>query len=104
MMTRTLISSLCLAAALLTGCASPRTNFYTLNVAAAPDATAPAMEAVAVGPVSLPALLDRPQLVVRTAPNRVEFLETHRWAEPLKSELPRVIAADLTRLLNQARV
>jgi uncharacterized lipoprotein YmbA len=37
--------------------------------------------------------------VVRLAANRVELLQQHRWAEPLKSEIPRVVAADLTRLL-----
>ena len=104
MMKHTLIAVLWLAAALLAGCSSPRTNFYTLSAVAAPDTAAPAIEPVTVGAVSLPALLDRPQLVVRTSANRVDFLESHRWAEPLKSELPRVIADDLTRLLNQSRV
>ena len=99
------ISTLCLTATLLSGCGfSPRVTNYTLNVAASPDTTAPALDPVAVGPVTLPALLDRPQLVVRTSTNRVEFLEAHRWAEPLKSEIPRIIAADLTLLLNQSLV
>jgi hypothetical protein len=99
------ISTLCLTAALLSGCGfSPKVTNYTLNVAASPDATGPAIGPVAVGPVTLPALLDRPQLVVRTSVNRVDFLETHRWAEPLKSEIPRIIAADLTLLLNQSLV
>jgi uncharacterized lipoprotein YmbA len=48
--------------------------------------------------------VDRPQLVVRVAANRVEILETHRWAEPLKSEIPRLIAENLRRLLGSSRV
>jgi hypothetical protein len=34
----------------------------------------------------------------------VDILEIHRWAEPLRSEVPRIIAADLALLLPQARV
>jgi uncharacterized lipoprotein YmbA len=41
---------------------------------------------------------------VRTAANRVDVLEFHRWAESLKSEIPRIIAADLDLLLKPARV
>jgi uncharacterized lipoprotein YmbA len=59
---------------------------------------------VAIGPVTLPDVLDRPQLVVRTAANRVDILEFHRWAESLKSEIPRIIAADLDLLLKPVRV
>jgi len=88
------------------GCGrSPAVTFYTLN-AMAPEATAPTTtpRAVAVGPVTLPELIDRPQLVIRVAANRVEILETHRWAESLQSEIPRLLAENLARLLRPARV
>jgi uncharacterized lipoprotein YmbA len=48
--------------------------------------------------------VDRPQLVVRVAANRVDILETRRWAEPLKSEIPRLIAENLGLLLESGRV
>src|SRR6185369_10877151 len=100
-----LTSALCLAVALLAGCSSsPRVTFYTLNVAATNEAPAPPLNSVAIGPITLPDLLDRPQLVVRTAANQVDILETHRWAESLKSGIPRTIAADLAILLKPARV
>ena len=108
------------------GCSrSPQVTFYTLESAATlrplapvpaafpaaaatpPGAAAPtpaALPAVAVGPVTLPEVVDRPQLVVRVAPNRVAILESQRWAEPLRSEIPRVIAEDLGRLLGSGRV
>lgn len=99
------ITTLCLAVALLAGCSSsPKVTFYTLNVAATNEASAPALNSVAIGSITLPDLLDRPQLVVRTSANRVEILETHRWAESLKSEIPRIIASDLGILLKPARV
>jgi uncharacterized lipoprotein YmbA len=99
------MTTLCLAVALLAGCSSsPRVTFYTLNVAATNEAPAPPLNSVAIGPVTIPDLLDRQQLVVRTAANRVDILESHRWAESLKSGVPRIIAADLGILLKPARV
>ena len=85
---------------------SPRANFYTLSPAVVPQPQTPggASPSVAVGPVTIPELVDRPQLVVRVAENRVDVLETHRWAEPLKSEIPRLMAHDLGRLLGSDRV
>ena len=90
-----------------TGCSrSPRVTFYTLEsgVRAETAAAATAVPVVAVGPITLPEVVDRPQLVVRVAANRVDILETHRWAEPLKSEIPRLIAESLGRLLGSNRV
>lgn len=85
---------------------SPRVTFYTLAPEAKVEAPLPdhMVPAIAVGPVTLPELVDRPQLVVRVAANRVDILETHRWAEPLKSEIPRLIAENLGRLLGSNRV
>jgi uncharacterized lipoprotein YmbA len=98
-------TTLCLAITLLAGCSSsPKVTFYTLNVAATNEAPPPALYSVAIGPITLPDLLDRPQLVVRIAANRVGILETHRWAESLKSEIPRIIAMDMGILLNPSRV
>jgi uncharacterized lipoprotein YmbA len=97
-----------LAAALLAGCASsPPERFYTLDP---PPAAAPAVAAISfphsiiVGPVTLPERVDRPQFVVRRAPNRVALLEQHRWAEPLKAAIPRVLATTLARRLDGARL
>ncbi len=99
------MTTLCLAVALLAGCSSsPRVTFYTLNVAATNETSASPINSVAIGPITLPDLLDRPQLVVRTSTNRVDILETHRWAESPKSEIPRIIAADLGILLKPAHV
>lgn len=99
------MTTLCLAVALLAGCSSsPRVTFYTLNVATTNEAPPPSINSVAIGPVTIPDMQDRPQLVVRTSANRVDILETHRWAESPKSEIPRIIAADLGILLKPARV
>ena len=85
---------------------SPQVSFYQLAPLA--KAEGPASRAnglsIAVGPVTLPELVDRPQLVVGVDANRVEILESRRWAEPLKSCLPRLIAQNLGRLLGSERV
>src|SRR5258706_12294817 len=52
----------------------------------------------------VPDLVDRPQMVLRIGANKVMIAEYARWAEPLKSEIPRVIAANLTFLIGGAQV
>jgi uncharacterized lipoprotein YmbA len=48
--------------------------------------------------------VDRPQLVMRVATNQVSLLDQHHWAEPLRSEIPRVVATNLARQLPSAQV
>ncbi|HZC82204.1 MAG TPA: PqiC family protein [Nitrospiraceae bacterium] len=93
----------------LSGCSSsPRSSFYTLSTGAPPESTtssqATAAYRIAVGPVTVPQLVDRPQFVVRAGANQVTLAELHRWAEPLQSEIPRVIALNLTQLLGAKQV
>src|ERR687888_116152 len=83
------------AALLISGCGTPpRERFFTLD-APEPPVAAPDAAAVAVWPVSVPEMVDRPQLVVRTTANEVVIAEQARWAEPLKSAIGRVVAANL---------
>ena len=98
----------CIALVLaLAGCAgkpSSQTHYYALSVEAAPsgpgEATPVAPVArVAVTRVGIPGVVDRPQIVSRTATNSVEIHDFHRWAEPLQEAIARVIAGDLARQL-----
>jgi uncharacterized lipoprotein YmbA len=103
------LAALALLALALGGCANtPKTSFYTLGVPppAAESAMAPvqATYRVTVGPVTVPDLVDRPQLVMRVATNQVTLLDQHHWAEPLRSEIPRVLAVNLARQLPGAQV
>ncbi|NML30542.1 PqiC family protein [Paraburkholderia antibiotica] len=101
--------------ALLGACKSPATNFYTLSpdeslagvsatgaVANAAAATRPI--AAVVGPVTIPELVDRPQIVTRVSGNEVVVNEFDRWAQPLTGDIGRVIAADLGALLNSEQI
>ncbi len=93
----------CVAAA-AAGCASSPSHFYTLNSTATGDGSPAANCAVVVGPVSIPALVDRPQFVVQVATNRVQVDEFNRWAEPLNDNIARVVAGDLAALLGTTQV
>jgi len=106
---RTGIAGLSLIAAVLVGCgSSPPTHYYTLTAVAPAPGGSPergsAEYSVSVGPVTLPEIVDRPQLVVRVGANQVALVDQHRWAEPLKSEIPRVIAENLSQLLGAQQV
>ena len=92
----------------LTGCGSSRDTYYTLSAGGAMNGAAPApgesTYSIAVGPITLPEVVDRPQFVLRAGPNEVSIVELHRWAGPLKSEIPRIIADNLAADLNVKRV
>lgn len=91
-------------AALLAGCA-PKTGparFYRLEPEAAPQAaTEPARSSrvIGLGPVRIPGYLDRPQIVTGAPGNRLILDEYHRWAEPLRDTLSRVLSENLAALL-----
>ena len=52
-----------------------------------------------VGPVSVPAVVDRPQIVVTTGPNQVRLDEFNQWASPLQNNIARVVAENLVAML-----
>lgn len=87
----------------LAGCGTaPKESFYTLAAPSLlPQATAMTAH---VSVNSLPEAVDRTPMVIGTGPNRVDVEDFHRWAEPLKAAIPRVIAANLSRELGGARV
>ena len=101
------VAAIILAAA-VAGCASttPRTNFYTLDAVTPRTASAASGSSIAgsalkvsVWQVGIPEVVDRAQLVVRAAPNRVEIADFHRWAEPLRLGVARVLADDMAARL-----
>ena len=100
-----LVSALfCIFFVLLSGCATTTpSHFYTLSSTAAP-AVVSTSYVIAVGPISVPALVDRPQIVIRTGPNQVIFDEFNRWASPLKSDIARIVAENLAKLLGTTQV
>ena len=88
------------AMVLLVGCSSPKPTFYSFNAAPIPQVTATAKSTrIMVGPINLPAMMDRPQLVLQNANNTVEVYEYHRWANTLKGDVGDVIASNVAQAL-----
>jgi uncharacterized protein len=94
-------------AALSAGCASTPSHLYTLSSSATatakPDVTSSTL-AVVVGTVSIPAIVDVPQIVVRKGPNQVSLDEFNRWASPLRNNIAQVVAANLAAMLGTSHV
>lgn len=101
----------------IVGCSSvlePRpdpTKFYLLT--AASESGRPAVPAppgaagdfvLGLGPVNLPAYLDRPEIVTRAAPNRLELSKTDRWGESLQNNFTQVLSRDLAAQLGTQRI
>jgi len=101
-----LMSLSTIALCFLAGCAtSPASKFYTLSaVQVVEQSSNAAPVAIAIDPVTVPELVDRSQIVTKLDTNRVSIDEFARWAEPLKSQIPRVLAADLAQFIPGAIV
>jgi uncharacterized lipoprotein YmbA len=88
---------------LLSACAStPPTSFYVLEPLGKPSASAISAEKkhlIGVGPISIPALIERQKIVTRTAANGVEIAEFHQWASPLKENITQVLTHNLSLLM-----
>jgi len=97
------------ALAALSACAgSPETRFYLLTpletVERSAETSPGKPPAVGLRPIGLPAHLDREEIVTRVGENRLHLAELDRWAAPLRDNLARVLAEDLTALLPVERV
>jgi uncharacterized lipoprotein YmbA len=104
MRSRAVLAILCAVAALVAGCGtSPPARFYTLTASTAP-AAAPSNLFIAVGPVTIPAVVDRPEIVVNVGQNELRMDEFNRWAAPLQDSLARTIAENLVVMLGTPRV
>ena len=93
----------CGLVAMAVGCGSSPEHFYTLSSTATPSSAASKLS-IAVGPVSIPAAVDRPQIVVNTSANQVSIDDFNRWAAPLQDNITRVVAENLVVLLGTPRV
>lgn len=85
---------------LLGGCmgSSAPTSYYTLSCVT-PDAPlndpAESDLTIGIGPVELPAYLDRASIVTRSGPHRLRIDDNQRWAGPLQEEIMRVLKRNL---------
>lgn len=106
------VAPLLIVGASLWGCSflAPQrdvSRFYTLApvVEAPSDAdSAPRGLIYGLGPIELPQYLDRDELALRVSPAEVTYSESDRWAEPLRTNLTRVLLQDLSTLLGADRI
>jgi len=83
---------------LLTGCATPPTHFYQLEAVSTPPVTSittAKKTLIGIGPLSLPALVDRKQIVTRGENNAIQLAEFHQWATPLQDNVLIVLSKNI---------
>jgi uncharacterized protein len=80
---------------------SPATHYFALTPLAPASARAPlpAQTPIRVERITIPAELDRLELVRRGTGNRLQIATFDRWAAPLDEMIRRVVAADLAARL-----
>jgi uncharacterized lipoprotein YmbA len=93
----------------LAGCASsPPDTFYRLALRSdappPPALTSGRAPVVAVAAVTVPDLVDRPQIVTQDSGSRVRVNDDQRWAEPLKLAIGRLVAERIAARLSPALV
>ena len=103
--------ALLLAAGCIGGSRSKPSRFYTLdsmdNRAAASFAAATSMTQdlrIGIVPVKVPEYLKKSQIVTRTSGNEITLAEFDRWAGSLDEDIGRVVAENLSLLLQTDKV
>ncbi len=92
----------------IVGCGgtSRPTNFFMLSPIIDSQAVSPQGEqiSVLVGPVSVPAYLDRDQIISRQSGAEITVFDFDHWAEPLSNNLKRVLITNLSLLLGSDEI
>ena len=93
---------------LLAGCSTPASHYYSLRAAESTSSVAVSAPPVGAGtfaisvlPVTVPEIVDRPQIVVQSAtvPGQVMPLNEYQWAGALRDELRGALSSFLTARL-----
>jgi uncharacterized protein len=103
-----LLAGLCMA-----GCSSspsPPVRYYRLRIEPPAQAKPPTGAGAAkevwqlMTPVRMPDYLDRDELWFATGSNALQALDGHRWLEPLRDAVPRILVHDLAELRGSGNV
>ena len=93
------------------GCkgSTPPVTFYTLTPISAiqdtgNDQTILKDALIGIGPLKFPKILDRPQIITRPAPGRLNLAEFQRWGGFLRDDFLSVMAENMTTLLGTDQV
>ena len=89
----------------ISGCSSHEVRYHTLvNPHSVINDIAPATFTIDLLPVTVPAELDRQEVVIRKGNSDVVVLNDDRWLSPLEDELRTALSTDLTQQLNTVDV
>ena len=106
-----LIGLFALCVSILTACvggASLPTRFYVLSpmdvTTPAPGLILPKGTTIGVGPINIPAHLNRPQIVTHSSNNQLKLADFDQWAEPLNENISRVVVENLSNLMQSERI
>ncbi len=83
---------------LWTACAvTPSPNFYVLEALSQPSVstTVGKKPLIGIGPLNLPSLLERKQIVTRKENNTIQIAEFDQWAAPLKDNILAVLSKNI---------
>jgi len=75
------------------------TRFYSLSALSPTTAATNSNLHIGVGPIEIPRLLNRPQIVSRKNTTEIKVAEQHQWGGSYKEELIQVITDNLASLL-----
>lgn len=103
---QTVFRTILLVSLVVAGCAStPAARHYTLSAEASDShRLATSQRKIEIVAVRIPEVWDRPQIVVTKSSSEVSLNEFHRWAAPLRTEVPRVVTRNLARILDTQTV
>lgn len=79
------------------------THFYSLS-SLPPGASTNNRLRIGVGPLEIPRLISRPQIVSRKDNSEIIMAEKHQWGGSLKEDLLQVISDNLSTLLNTENI
>jgi uncharacterized lipoprotein YmbA len=80
------------------------THFYSLSSMKPSSAMTANKISIGIGPVEIPRLLNRPQIVSRKNKSEIIMSEKHQWGGSYKEELNKAITDNLSILLKTERI
>ncbi len=98
---------LILMSALLSACSigsGKATRFYAITPLATQALSQRPQLRLGVGPVQIPRLLRRPQIVIRKSQTEVDLIEAHQWGGSLREDLLNAFESNLAVLLGTESV
>jgi uncharacterized lipoprotein YmbA len=102
-------TALAVSLLILSGCSStpPQMRYYQLSSTSAAvtmDSEALSELALGVGPIAVPEMLKRQEIVTRSDDGQYQMTDMHRWAGLFESDLTTVVIENLGKLLGTEQI